>query len=301
MCKIPVLIIGFNRPEHVKKAIEAVSHYAPNKIYLACDGARANVEGEEEIVETTRRLMEECVDWPCEVFTLFHEENLGCAYGPYTAISWLFEHEEVGIIIEDDVIVGLDFFKLCEDLLVRYANDVRVMEISARNHSGRKDIDNSYVYTQYMQNWGWATWRRAWKMMDMSMDNIKQIGVIYMMKRTGIFRGLMMYYYFWLGRKTISNSEVWDTRWYLSIMVHDGLIISPGVNLALNIGIGGGTHYWDSTHDPYWMLKIGKVAWPIIYNDSFVVDREQAIYDNKDFARIRMMGIKKKIKRLFRI
>lgn len=295
MPKIPILVLAFNRPEHIKKAMKPIRMYQPNKLYLACDGARLDKPEEKNLVDETREVMKSQVDWPCEVLTLFRSENLGCAQAVYGAISWFFEKEEYGIIIEDDVIVGQDFFRLCEVLLPRYSNEERVMEISAENYSDRFDIKRTYVYSQCFHIWGWASWRRAWKRMDIAMKYTNEITISYLVKRLGLFRGIMMNYYFKSLRKRVPNLNTWDTAWYLSILANDGLVICPGVNLALNIGTDGGTHYNKGYKDPYAHLTIGNITWPLEYNDNVFPDKLQTYYDNKDFFRIRMIGLRKKI------
>ena len=132
--KVPILVLAFNRADHVEQAMLAIKEYKPERLYLECDGPRVHKQGEKEAVEATRKVMLDAIDWPCEVKTLFREENLGCANAVYGAITWFFEQEEYGVIIEDDVVVGQGFFRLCEILLPRYKNDERVMEISAENH-----------------------------------------------------------------------------------------------------------------------------------------------------------------------
>lgn len=294
--KVPVLVIAFNRPEHARRAMGPIREYQPDRVYLACDGPRVGKEGELKQVDESREAMKAMIDWPCDVKTLFQSVNLGCAYGPYTAISWFFEHEEYGIIIEDDVIVGLDFFKLCEVLLPRYASEERIMQISAENHSGRIDVNNSYVYSQFYLCWGWATWRRAWRSMDMSMSAANNLSSYYLIKRLGLFRGLMMRYYFRKAYNHIESFSSWATRWYLSILAHDGLVICPGANLAINIGMSGGEHYQRFDNNPYKDLTIRNIEWPLVYNDILEADRLQKKYDSRDFLRIRMFGLKNKLK-----
>ena len=162
MSKIPILILAFNRADHVAQAMKAISEYKPERLYLECDGPRAHKKGERDAVELTRKTMLDAIDWPCDVKTLFREENLGCANAVYGAISWFFENEEYGAIVEDDMLIGKDFFLLCEDLLPRYANENRIMSIQAMNKSHRSDIPNTYVYSWRGGCWGWASWRRAW-------------------------------------------------------------------------------------------------------------------------------------------
>lgn len=293
MAKLPILILAFNRPDHVAKALKAIREYKPDRLYLSCDGAREHKPGEIEIVAETRQAMINAIDWPCKIMTLFRERNLGCANAVYEAISWFFEHEEYGIICEDDIILSQDFFRLCELLLPRYKNEDRVMEISARNTSSRTDISNTYVYSQCYHCWGWATWRRAWLKMDMKMNSAPKISCFFLIKRLGIFRGLLMKYYFMKAYRSLPNFNSWATRWYLSIMANDGLVICPGVNLALNIGMDNGTHFNKNDINPFPNLKLQYLSWPLRFNDTFIPDVKQLRYDNKSFMKVRLIGIRK--------
>lgn len=297
MTKVPILVLAFNRADHVTQAMNAIREYKPDKIYLECDGPRGYKQGEREAVEATRKTMLESVDWPCEIMTLFREENLGCANAVNDAITWFFKHEEWGIICEDDIILSKDFFRLCEELLPRYANEEKIMQISARNTSRRKDINNTYVYAQCFHCWGWATWRRAWGRMDMSMSAANRLSYIYLIKRLGFFRGIMMKGLFRKGHRHISTFSSWATRWYLSILDNDALVICPGVNLAINIGMESGTHFdADDAKRPSASLKMDNIEWPLVYNDCLEVDLKQKEYDSRFYRINRIFGLKKKIR-----
>ncbi len=302
MSKIPVLVLAFNRADHVMESMKAIREYKPERLYLECDGARLHKAGEKEAVEATRKAMLDAVDWPCEVKTLFREENLGCADAVNDAITWFFSQEEYGIICEDDIILSPDFFKLCEDLLPRYACEEKVMQIVAMNHSRRTDINNSYVYSYREDCWGWASWARSWKKMDMTMSVAPQLTYSFLIKKLGWFEGIMMKYYFTEAYQLIKQNKYnsWATRWMLSILVNDGLVIIPGVNLAINIGMQGGAHYKKGDIDPYEDLAVGRLEWPLSYNDSFDVDKRQAKYDEHDFWHVRMIGLKKKINKILK-
>lgn len=301
MGKLPILVLAFNRKDNVVEALKSIKKYKPERLYLSCDGARAHKPGELEMVVETRKAMLNMIDWPCKIMTLFQEKNLGCANAVYDAITWFLKHEEYGIICEDDIVLSQDFFSLCELLLPRYKNEDRVMEISARNTSFRTDISNTYVYSQCYHCWGWATWRRAWLKMDMNMSSAPQLTSLYLIKRLGIFRGLLMKYYFMKAYKSLPNFNSWATRWYLSIMANDGLVICPGVNLALNIGMDNGTHFSKDDINPFPNLKLQSLSWPLLYNDTLLPDLKQWKCDNKGFMKVRIMGIRKLIKRKLKI
>lgn len=290
--KIPILVLAYNRPELVTRVMHVLQEYRPPRLYLACDGPRLHKPGDKERVADVQRIMRESVNWDCETHTLFREHNLGCAQGVYEAISWFFIHEEYGVILEDDVLVSQDFFKLCEDLLPRYKNDPKIMQISSRNTSGRADIPNSYVYTQVFHCWGWASWRRAWQRMDMQMTGITKTTIPYLVRRIGLFRGCMMYYYFKDMYAHLERSTSWATRWYHSVLCHDGLVICPGVNLGINIGLTQGEHYTQNDTDrPEASVKLNRLNWPIIYDDSKCINSKQQKYDTWYFIRIKWYGL----------
>ena len=291
--KLPILVVAYNRPTMVEKVMHVIQVYRPNRIYIACDGPRFEKEGDRERVIQTRETLMSAINWECETHTLFRERNVGCAHGVSDAITWFFTNEEYGVIIEDDVIVSQDFFLLCEDLLPRYKEDMQVLQISSRNTSSRTDISNTYVYTQVHHCWGWATWRRAWHEMETYVRSINKLTIPYLVKRLGIFRGCMTYRSF---RKYVA-SEVeqyndWDTCWYLSILVRDGLVICPGVNLGKNIGLTDGEHYSANDENrPDALVEIGDFIWPIEYNDFMRVDKKQKKYDSKFFLKDKLYGL----------
>ena len=98
--RTPVLFLVFNRPDTTQRVFEAIREAQPPRLYIAADGARTDRPGESQIVEEVRKIASD-VDWPCDVKTLFREQNLGCKYAVSGAITWFFEHEEQGIILED--------------------------------------------------------------------------------------------------------------------------------------------------------------------------------------------------------
>ena len=61
----------------------------------------------------------------------------------------------------------------------------------------------------------------------------------------------------------------------------------------------GGAHYERGDVNPYAHLKIGALHEPIMYNDDIKLDLYQQKLCNKDFFRIRMIGLRKKIRRIF--
>ncbi len=299
--KVPILFCVFKRIEALD-AFEPIRIYKPERLYIAADGPRNEVKGEKEDCDRVRQAILDKIDWPCDVKTLYRDKNLGCTNALYSGISWFFEQEEYGIINEDDVVISQDFFKMCEQLLPLYKDEGKVWLISSRNHSGKYKESDEYFFAYYANIWGWASWRRAWAKNDNTFNEWKTYKKSRLIKRFGLFQGLMTIRYYNLCSNPNKKFESWDYTWSCKINVNDGIVICPKVNLSTNVGIGvaGSTNYSINDQDPYANLGMGKITWPLKIKNKIEVDQSQLEADKYDFFRIRMIGLKKKIKNLFK-
>ena len=130
---IAVLILFFNRPKMLEKVFEQVRLARPSRLYLFQDGARAGRPDDIENVAKCREVVSN-IDWECEVHTNYQEKNLGCDPSEYVSQKWMFENEEMGIVLEDDDVPSQSFFPFCKELLERYKNDERVNMICGMNN-----------------------------------------------------------------------------------------------------------------------------------------------------------------------
>lgn len=163
----PILVIGFNRPDKLRKLLSILALKKPKCIYFSFDGPRRGNSTDKQLIAENLELINEVIDWT--VFKLKHEpSNLGCKNHVLKAITWFFENEETGIILEDDCIPNLSFFNYADELLGLYKDDTRVGMISGNNHGMNKtNCPYDYYFTRYISIWGWATWKDRWqKFMD---------------------------------------------------------------------------------------------------------------------------------------
>ena len=266
----PVLLIVFNRPQPTRRVLAAVRQARPACLYIAADGPRPGHPTDAARCAETRALVTAGVDWPCEVHTQFRDENLGCGRGPSAAITWFFQHEPEGIILEDDCLPTAGFFRFCSELLLRYRHDSRVMHISGNNltHEARQPAAagaESYYFSGQVHSWGWATWRRAWQQFDFDLKLLPELG------RRGalpaIYPGWLERQY-WLRkfeavRVGPQPAHIWDYQWHFAVAAHGGLSIAPAVNLVTNIGFGDdATHTFDP-HDQRAHPTAHELAFPL--------------------------------------
>lgn len=232
-----VLVIGFNRPDAMRKILEAVKRYEPSRLYIAIDGPRKGVPVDGSLVSECHRVHLE-FDWKCQPATLFREQNLGCRKGVASAISWFFEHEDEGIILEDDCCPSGSFFYFCEAMLECHRDNPIIGQISGTTFlQGPWSDEGSYFYTSVPQIWGWATWKRAWLHYDETilLRTKQEMKTLFLNHSRGNRWFARHWTRIW---KDLAQSrlDTWDFIWAFSFWRARMLSINPSVSLVENIG-----------------------------------------------------------------
>ncbi|MBW8683727.1 hypothetical protein [Chitinophaga rhizophila] len=225
--------------------LECVRQQRPTHLFVAADGPRRFIAGEEELCMETRAAVMNAIDWPCEVRTLFRDQNLGCARSVSSAITWFFSQVEEGIILEDDCLPDPSFFGFCATLLERYRHNEQIMHIGGSNYqAGNSRGEGSYYFSRYAHIWGWASWRRAWQYYDISLQRYRHASKEDVPPQ--LVRELDIFFE--------EKADTWDTQWFLTVLFNKGIAITPNTNLVRNIGFGK-----EATHtrtEPVWFKKM---------------------------------------------
>ena len=307
--KVPVLFIVFNRLDTVKQSFEAIRSAKPSRLYIAADGPRKDHEGEKERCEEVRHWVLSHVDWDCEVHQRFQETNVGCGHHPSDAITWLFENEDRGIILEDDCVASLSFFPFVDEMLERYKDDNNISIICGSNFDGAHQFqakNADYFFSKISYTWGWATWKRNWMDYDYTMQAWGK------MNRSRLLKWLFdepeyreYWRYIFDTTVKIQPQDIWDYQFFFSCYKKRQMSIVPNVNLISNIGDGT-----DATHtmksEGRLGIEYGELSFPLRHPEKKY--RNEA-YDNllqeTCYGRVAVVPtskkIKRAIKRIFRI
>ena len=231
-----VLLTTYNRPYFTKGVFEIIKKVQPKKLFISSDGPKNKKN--KKLVEQTRSIFEN-IGWDCKVYKNYSEENLGLGKRMSSAITWFFDNVREGIVLEDDCLPDLSFFRYCEELLEKYRHDGRVMHITGDNFlAEEKRIGNSYYFSKYPHCWGWASWSRAWKSYDDKMErwtNLRESGWLRKKLDSKIARTYWKRV-FDLTYKNKINS--WAYKWQYSCWLENGITVVPKKNLVKNIGQG---------------------------------------------------------------
>jgi len=236
--KIPILITAWNRPEKIRKLIKTLKILKPENLYFSCDGPKNQSKLELEKINLTRKIINHDVNWECNVKKKFNATNLGCRVNMINSIDWIFENNEMAIILEDDCIPKPDFFKFCYLLLKKYEKDFDIWNINGTNlQNGNLRGDGSYYFSKYFHSWGWATWRNRWLMLDDKMASYEDFKKNRNKKYYFLNKSEEKYWInIWDNLKYKNKPDSWAYRWLYTCIVNKGLSITPNINLINNIG-----------------------------------------------------------------
>jgi hypothetical protein len=245
---MPVLLLFFNRKKSLIDIFSALKKYKPKKVYLASDGARNYIQGEAEKVSEIREYALNSIDWECEVKTLFREGNLGCKDAVHEAVQWFFSHEEKGIILEDDIVPSLNFFKFCEEALERFKEDKNISSIGGRNELGYFDGgQGDVIFSSKFFCWGWASWSDRVLGLDVGISSSLKVKK-QLINSVGFYEKQLVKGMYGLLESHQVNS--WAYQYDINFRARGQLQILPTINMIKNVGLAiPGTHSSGKSED----------------------------------------------------
>lgn len=258
----PVLLIVFNRPESTQRVFERIGRARPPRLYIAADGPEPQNPQDGELCAQVRAV-KEGVNWPCDVKTWYRDDHLGADKAVAVAVDWFFDNEPEGIILEDDCVPEEAFFAFCEELLEKFRQDNRVMQICGINPMQKWDCEPyGYYFSRHATVGGWASWRRAWKLNAFSKARYEAI------RRHGFFDEYFptrreRARWFSLFDSLSENPDPlarWRDRWAFSRFIQSALTIVPRESLVAHLPAGRANGAWMGDkgllHPPYVMRNM---------------------------------------------
>lgn len=293
MFPVPILLIIFNRPDITARVFAEIKKIKPSRLFIVADGPRPDLAGDLDRCASARKVVEDGIDWECEVHKLFFDDNHGCGRAPFLGIDWFFKNVEEGIILEDDCLPHHSFFTFCQELLEKYRHEPKVMMISGDNfQNGVKRGENSYYFSRYNHTWGWASWRRAWQFYDFDMkvfSNFKEKNII-----ENIWSKKTVQNY-WLNifknAYKNNNKDFWDHQWTFAIWNQDGVACLPNVNLISNIGFGIEATHTFLKKKAIMAKPLREMKFPLIHPTLISVDKTADECENEYIFKINLFRI----------
>jgi hypothetical protein len=259
-CETPVLLMTFRRPETTVRVFEAIRKARPKALYVAANAPRPGNAVEADQCKAVRKIVQ-AVDWDCSLHTLFRDEHLDVATSVSSAIDWFFDAVDAGIILEDDCLPHATFFRFCGEMLDRYRDATNVMQVAGYNFlSGRYEMDFDYLFSNFGWQWGWATWRRAWRCYDLKMSSWPEFKRIGLHKQFPFYSERVQTF----DRTYAGAVTTWDFQWHFAVASNSGLSVVPKYSLTENIGFGiNATHGTKAAAYERFLVPVRPMSFPI--------------------------------------
>jgi hypothetical protein len=238
MSNVPVLVIGFNRPDLLNKLLIRLKELDISDLYVSLDGYRDSNDSFN---------CEQCINIVMKFSNSFNlhfirrNYNLGCSLGVVSAIDWFFSNVEFGAIIEDDCLpkdglfVFFEQFRSNKEIFDR-DNVKLVTAHNPFNYELKKPAIRSILVH------GWATHSKTWLQIRSDYFSLNFPSFI---NRFSEKRPIRESIYWWANstRARLGIIDTWDGMlndrvWRLGLKT-----LVPTTNLIINYGFGP-----DATH-----------------------------------------------------
>ena len=231
----PVALFVYNRIDHVKKVIDALSknlECIDTDLYIFSDGPKNH--SDEFIIYNLREYFKTLNGFK-SVNIIANEKNLGLMNSVISGLNTIFNSHQNVIVLEDDILTSRFFLKYMNSALKLYSNENKVASISG------------YRYPPFLQSkfdffikggdcWGWATWKNRWE--DFSID-IDYRSYITNFHTKLYFNYLYSYMFTEILFKSYLDKKTWAIRWHCHLYFKNQLTLYPHKTLVNNIGNDG--------------------------------------------------------------
>jgi|GEM_PF-901014 len=231
----PVAVFAYRRPAHLQRALIALAacpEFASSLVFIFIDGPRP---GAEAAVAETAEVAARYAGPNVTIVRL--AANRGLATSIITEVTNLCERFGRVIVMEDDLVVHPSTLTWLNQGLDAYADDPRVMQISAYQYRVPEfETQLQGTFQRFATTWGWATWKRAWDQFDpkaTGWEAVAQPGP----PRTALDAGGVYPFSDMLVKQMNGQLDSWGIRWFWSVHQAGGLTLMPPRTLVRNDGI----------------------------------------------------------------
>lgn len=250
---IPVLLIGYNRPELLKKRVEELLRENVNHLIISVDGCPPLLAEMQEILNEIRAI---CFN-NCKLSITLHEDNLGLSKHITGEISKVLKLFPEVIVLEDDIEISKNFLvNMKRGAEIRKELGIKgiVSGFSPVKQNSRLRLKNKWRISPYFNCWGWFCTRDTWANYVL---NISEMNINDDMKNSSIWMELNKWQqYLWLSRfiKIQRNPyHTWDIQFQYMCFKFNMLNISPIFTLTNNEGFDDHRSAHTKGKKPRWM------------------------------------------------
>lgn len=239
MVYAPIVLFTYSRVDHTRQVVGSLlknEEAKDSELFIFSDGPKT--EEKREAVEECRKYLHTVSGFK-SITIVERKKNWGLANSLIAGITEVINKYGRVIVVEDDLIVSQYFLRYMNEALEKYEDEEKVASISAFLNPVEGDIPETF-FLRYFACWGWATWKRAWDLMNLdARDLLRQL----CWKKNDFNIGGAGSFYEMLYCQKVGLVDSWAVRFYASCFLKDKLHLFPGKTMVAQTGTdGSGTH-----------------------------------------------------------
>lgn len=259
MTYAPIALFTYSRADHTRAAVESLlcnAEASETDLYIFSDGPKT--EAKTEAVMENRRYIRTITGFK-SIHIVERKENWGLANSLIAGITDVVNQHGRVIVVEDDLTLSPYFLRFMNEALEKYKDDDRVSAISAFLNPVKAEVPSTF-FLRYFACWGWATWQRAWALLNTDPNKLlRQMR----WRAKGFNIGGTSDFYGMLYCQKLGLVDSWAIRFYASSYLAGKLVLFPGHTLAVQNGMDGtGTHS-EAGENPYSGMTVSTSPIPV--------------------------------------
>lgn len=254
--KLAIALFVYNQITHLENLLDEISQYSLAKnvdVYVYSDGPKDS-ERDRMAVAHVRSIVR---SYESETFTLVtRDENAGLKASILGGVDTVLECFDGVIVLEDDLIISQQTLSFFEQALRFYENTDRVMSVTGYVPRLRRPtrFNDRTFFLQHTQSWGWATWRRAWRLFE-QRENIRCELLESNSFRRTLKSAFPVNYERMIRLAERRSIDSWYIYWQVCHVLCNGLCVYPPQTLVLNGGLSQSGRSHASRYNAYWGFK----------------------------------------------
>ncbi|MBR2203661.1 MAG: glycosyltransferase [Prevotella sp.] len=273
----PIALFTYARADHTQKAVESLltnKEATESELFIFSDGPKN--ENKKAAVEENRKYIHTITGFK-SIHIIEREKNWGLANSLIAGITDVISKYGRIIVVEDDLILSPYFLKFMNEALEKYKDEDKIGTISAFVPPIPEELPETFLLT-YFQCWGWATWKRAWDLLE--KDPKPLLRKLRFRKKKFDVGGYVGNYGNLYCQK-VGLVDSWYIRYYASLFLQGKLSLYPGHSLTGNNGLDdSGTHCKSSAKE---VFNVTCYNQPINLNDIKIQEDAQTFDAFKNY------------------
>lgn len=268
-----LLLVAYARNRQVFQSLEVALSAGIQNILIWVDGAKSQQveKSQQELIREINKIKTR--ENKCNIEILKANRNYGAGASILSAATILFEKFQYGVILEDDLVVDVEFYDAMKNALKKIELDANYWMVTGTRLSSANQMGH-WETMNYPVAWGWGTTSEKWAQIRKSLRAPHKY-------QSNVSRKTNLFWQVGYERAMEGKIDAWDVPLAAVMRSSAKLCLIPPVNMVTNQGFDLHAIH---TKQNNWPLGLPRVILPgdlEIFIDTSHQDSNNDFYENR--------------------